>query len=140
MATDQGISENLPNAPHAHLSSPRSLLPSFSYQDSCASSPEAFDCANSSDCLKQDPLKPPKAENSTLSLTMSSKSQPWKTNWPNNLGDDSKHDPSRFAKSLGGGKGAQPLQNASADGTRVLRLDKFKEFIKTLERHEADKQ
>lgn len=70
----------------------------------------------------------------------SSQTQPWKANWPNNVSDESKYDPSRFAKSLGGGKGAQPLQNASADGTRVMRLDKIEDFIESLEQQEANGQ
>lgn len=58
--------------------------------------------------------------------------QPWKGKWPNNISAVEKMDPSVFPCAAGPGKGAQPNEAHSADGTKVMRLDKITQFLEDL--------
>jgi len=62
----------------------------------------------------------------------SDKTQPWKGKWPNNISPETKLDPASFPCATGPGKGAQPNEANSADGTKVMRLDNIPQFLELL--------
>jgi hypothetical protein len=60
------------------------------------------------------------------------KVQPWKGRWPQNISSASTFDPNTFPCATGPGKGAQPNEANSADGTKVMRIDTVERFVAQL--------
>jgi hypothetical protein len=60
------------------------------------------------------------------------KIQPWKGKWPQNISTITPVDPTAFPFATGPGKGAQPNEAHSADGTKVMRIDEVDKFVKQL--------
>ncbi|KAJ5799670.1 uncharacterized protein N7518_001738 [Penicillium psychrosexuale] len=74
----------------------------------------------------------PKIVPKSSSDSTSEKLQPWKAHWPQSTMSTAHLDSEKFARALGGRKGASPNQDSFVDGTKVLRVDDFSRFLERL--------